>query len=162
MTSTVWTPCGALASTIESIHLIPVQLSLGAVMAHPMHQLFATKSGGAGMNAISSIVLIVPFMQQLMLCCFKCGMLFFPSRSFVATKRTSAVFSRTLCNLTLPLMTAVRALPVSSEATASNRLLRCLGVLVLTPVPQLAWCFGSERVVLAYRSAFTVWAVGAS
>ena len=98
MTSTEWTPCGALASTIRSTQLIPVQLSLGAVVAHPMHQLFAAKSGGAGMNAICSIALIVPFMQQLMLCCFKCGVLFSPSRSFVATSRKSAVFPRTLCN----------------------------------------------------------------
>ena len=115
MTSTEWTPCGALASTIRSTQLIPVQLSLGAVVAHPMHQLFAAKSGGAGMNAICSIALIVPFMQQLMLCCFKCGVLFSPSRSFVATSRKSAVFPRTLCNLTLPLMAAVRALPLSFE-----------------------------------------------
>ena len=141
---------------MESIHLIPVQLSLGAVVAHPMHRLFAAKGGGAGMNAICSIALIVPFMQQLMLCCFKCGVPFVPSRGFVATSRTSAVFPHTLCKLTLPLMAAVRALPVSSEGTASNRLLRCLGVLVLIPVLQLAGCFGSERAVLAYRSAFTV------
>ncbi len=134
MTSAVGTPLRVVACTIRSTHLIQMQLSLGAVVAHPMHQLFAAKGGAVGMNAICSIALIVPFMQQLMLCCFKCGVLFFPSRSFVATTRTSAIVLHTLCNLTLPLMAADRALPLSSEVTAGDCLLRCLGILVLIPI----------------------------
>ncbi len=161
-TSTIWTPLQASASTITSTHLIQVQLFLGAVVADPMHQLLAAKGGGVGMNAICSIALMVPLTQQLMTCYFKCGLLCFPSTSFISTTRTSAVVLHTLCNLTLPLMAADGALPLSSEGTASNRLLRCLGVLVLIPVLDLFWCFGSKRVVLACLSAFTIWASATS
>ena len=120
MTSAVWTPFRVVASTVISTHLIPVQLSLGTLQTFPMHQLAAAKSGAVGMNAICTIALIVPFTQQLMTCCFKCGLLCFSSRNFVATKRTSAVVLHTVCNLSLPLMAADRALPVSSAITASS------------------------------------------
>ncbi len=161
MTSAVWTPLKVLAGTITSTHLIQVQLSLGAVEADPMHQFFAAKGGGVGLNAICSIALIVPFTQQLMLCCFKCGVLFFPFKSFVPATRTSAVVMHTLSDLSLPLMAADRALPVSSESTASKCLVRCLGILVLIPVLDLSRCLGSKRVVLADFPPFTIWTFGA-
>ena len=162
MTSAVRTPFGVVASTIICTHLIPVQLSLWTLLTIPMHKLVAAKGGVVGINASCSIALIVPFTQQLMTCCFKCGLLSFPSRSFVATKRTSAVILHTSCNLTLPLMAADRALPVSSETTASKRLIRRLGIFVLIPVSCLSWCLDSKRVVLADFLPFTTWAFTAS
>ncbi len=127
-----------------------------------MHEFVAAKGGVVGMNAICSIVLIVPFTQQLMLCCFKSGLLCFPSKSLIIAKRTSAVVLHTVCNLSLPLVAADWALPLSHEVTPRKHLLRCLGVFSLIPVLELAWSFGSERVVLAYLSAFTKWAFAAS
>jgi len=103
-------------------------------MANPMHQLSAAKGGVVGMNAICGIALIVPFTQQLMLGCFKRWLLCFPSKSFVIATRTSAVILHTVCNWSLPLMAADRALPLSSEVTASKCLLRCLGIFALIPV----------------------------
>jgi hypothetical protein len=85
-----------------------------------------------------------------------------PSKSFATTARTTAVILRTVRNLTLPLMAADRALPVSSETTASKCLIRRLGIFVLIPVSCLSWCLGSESVVLADFSPFTIWAFTAS
>ena len=161
MTRTVWTPLQVCASTIRSTHLILVQLSLGAVVAHPMHQLLTAEGSSVGMNAICIIALIVPFKQQLMLCCFKCGVCVFPSDSFALAARTSPVVNHTLCNLSLPLMAADRALPLSPEVTACKHLLRCLGILVLIPELDLSRCFGSKRAVLAQSPPFTVWASAA-
>ena len=146
---------------MNSTHLIQVQLPLGAAVADPMHKLAAAKSGVVGMNAVCSIALNVPFMQQLMLRCFKCGLLHFPPTSFVDAKRTSSVSLHTLCNWSLPLMTADGALPLSPEVAASKRLLRCLVILVLVPILDLTRCFGSKRAVFAHFPPFTVWAFAA-
>ncbi len=144
-------------------HLILVQLSLGAVITHPMHQLSAAKGGVVGMNAICSIALIVPFMQQLMmLCCFKCWLRCCPSKRFATATRTSAVDLHTARDLSLPLVAAFWALPLNSDLSASKRLLRCLGVLVMIPISCLSRCLGSKRAVLTYCPSYTIWAFAAS
>ena len=164
MTSTIWTPLKSCASTITSTHLIPVQLSLRTLLAIPMHEFVAAKGVVVGMNAICSTALIVPLTQQVtdrQLRCFKRGLLCFLSKSLLNAKRTSAVVLHTVRDLSLSPVAAGWALPLSPEVTASKHLLRCLGVFFLIPVLELAWSFGSERVVLAYLSAFTKWAFGA-
>ena len=143
--------------------MIPVQLSLGALGADPMHQLSAAKGGVLGMNAVLGVALIVPFQQQWVLCCFKRRLFVTVSNriNFTAS-RTTTVIAHALRNLTLPLVAAYWTLPLSPEVTASKRLLRCFGVLVLIPVIDLSQCLSSQRAVLAYLSAFTIWAFGAS
>ena len=84
-----------------------------------------------------------------------------PSK-FTSATRTSAVLLHTFGNMSLPLMTAGGALPLSPEVAASKRLLRCLGILILVPVLHLARCFGSKRAVLTYCCPSTIWASGAS
>jgi len=130
--------------------LIPVQLSLGALGADPMHQLSAAKGGVLGMNAVLGVALIVPFQQQWVLRCFKRRLFVTVSNriNFTAS-RTTTVIPHTWCNLSLPLMAASWALPLGAEVTASKRLLRCLGILVRVPVSCLSGCLGSKRVVLA-------------
>ena len=137
-------------------------MSLGTLLAHPMHKLAAAKSGVVRMNAIYSIALRVPFMQQLMLCCFKCGVLCSHFTSFIPTTRTSAVIQRTVCNYSLPLMAADWAPPLSSGAAASKRLLRCFGVLIIVSILHLTRCLGSKRAVLTNCFPCTVWAFAAS
>ena len=144
-----------------STHLIPVQVCFWTFLAHPMHKLPAAKGGHVGINTICSIALQVPFMQQLMLRCFKRGLLFSPCKSFVPATRTSAVVMHTLPDLSLPLMAADWALPFSPETTAGKHLLWCLGILVLVPILDLSRSLGSKRVVLAHFPPFTVWAFGA-
>ena len=68
---TVWTTWSWFSGTLSSIHLIPVQLSLGALVADPMHQLSAAKGDVLGMNVVLGVALIVPFYQQGVLHCFK-------------------------------------------------------------------------------------------
>ena len=109
------------------------------------------------MNAICSIALIVPLKQQLMLRCLKRRLLC-SCYKFATATRTSAVFPYTVCNWSLPLMAACWALPLSPEVTARNRLLRCLGVLVMIPVFELTRCLGSKRVVLSHCLSCTIWA----
>jgi len=143
--------------------LIPMHLSLGALGADPMHQLSAAKGGVLGMNVVLAVVLIVPFQQQWVLRCFKCWLCKpVANRINFTALRTTMVTPRALRNLTLPLVAAYWTLPLSPEVTASKRLLRCFGVLVLIPVLDLSRCLSSERAVLAYLSAFTIWAFGAS
>jgi len=90
------------------------------------------------------------------------GCFVFRSKSLFNAKRTSAVVLHTVRDLSLSPVAAGWALPLSPEVTARKHLLRCLGVFSLIPVLELAWSFGSERVVLAYLSAFTKWAFAAS
>ncbi len=144
-------------------HLIPVHLSLGALVADPMHQLFAAKSGVLWMNAVLEVALSVPFKQQRVLRCFKRWLTVFVSnRTNSIASRTTTVIAHALRNLTLPLVAAYWTRPLSPEVTASKRLLRCFSVLVLIPVLDLSRCLSSQRAVLAYLSAFTIWAFGAS
>ena len=42
-------------------HLVQVQLPIGALVADPMHQLSAAKSGVLWMNAVLEVALTVPF-----------------------------------------------------------------------------------------------------
>ena len=136
-----------------------MQLSLRAVVADPVHQLSAAKGGVMGMNAICRIALIVPFEQQRVLHCFKCWLLVFVSNTRCsAASRTSTVILHTFANYSLPLMAADWTLPLSPEDTASKRLLRCLGVLVMVPELQLARCLGSKRAVLTHSPPCTIWA----
>jgi len=130
-------------STITRSHLVLVQLSLWALLANPMHKFVAAKSGAAGMNAILEVALIVPLKQQWVLRCFK-RWLFVSANALRAT----TIILHTLCNLALPLVVACWALSLGPEVTASKRLLRCLGILVMVPVSCLSWCLGSKRVVL--------------
>ena len=109
------------------------------------------------MPTLGTIALIVPFKQQLMLRFFKCWLDCSPSKFATAT-RTSAVLLHTARDLSLPLVTACWALPLSPEVTASKRLLRCLGILALIPVFELIWCLGSKRVVLTHCLSCTIWA----
>ncbi len=161
LASTIWATCSLPIGTIIRGHLVKVQLSLGAVVADPMHQLFAAKGGGAGVNAIYNIALIVPFKQQLMLRFFKRWLDCSPSKFTTAT-RTSAVLLHTARDLSLPLVAACWALPLCPELSASQRLFRCLGILVKVPVLCLSWCLGSNRVVLTDSFPLAVWAFGAS
>ncbi len=140
-----------------------MQLSLRAVVADPVHQLSAAKGGVMGMNAICSIALIVPIEQQGVLHCFESWLTVCISNTgYSAASRTTVVISHTCGNFSLPLMAADRALPLSPEDTASKRLLRCLGVLVMVPVFELARCLGSKRAVLTYCPSCTIWAAVAS
>jgi len=132
-------------------------------VADPVHQLSAAKGGVMGMNAICSIALIVPIKQQGVLHCFKSWLFVCISNTrYSAASRTTMVISRTCGNFSLPLMAADRALPLSPEDTASKRLPRCLGILVLVPELQLAWCLGSKRAVLTHSPPCTIWAGVAS
>ena len=149
LASTIRATCSLPIGTIIGGHLVKMQLSRRAPVADPMHQLSAAKSGVLWVNAICSIALIVPFKQQLMLRCFKCWLLGSPS-NFATATRTSAVFLHTLCNLSLPLVVACWAFPRSAEVSASKRLLRCLGILVMVPISGLPWCLGSKRIVLTH------------
>ncbi len=159
LASTVWTPCRVSASTINGRHLVPVQLSLRAFLTHPMHTLMAAKGGAVRMKSICSIALIVPLKQQRVFCCCKRWLLCFNCLSFTTAGATTAAFY-TDSNLSLPLMTADSALPLSPKTAASKCLLWCIGVFLLVPILDLSWCLGSERVVLAYCSPFTIWAFG--
>jgi len=120
-----------------------VHLSLGALVADPVHQLLAAKSGVLWMDAVLEVALSVPFKQQWVLRCFK-RWLFVSANALRAT----TIILHTLCNLALPLVVACWALSLGPEVTASKRLLRCLGILVMVPVSCLSWCLGSKRVVL--------------
>jgi len=159
--STVWTPCRSSASTLTGRHLVPVQLSLRAFMTHPMHTLMTAKGGAVRMKSICSIALIVPLKQQCVLRCFKSWLLCLDCLSFTTAGATTVVFY-TCSNFSLPLMAADLALPFSPKMAASKRLLWCVGVFLLVPIFDLSWCLGSKRVVLAYRSPFTIWAFGSS
>ena len=112
-----------------------VQLSLRALVADPMHQLFDAKGGVMRIQAVLRLVFIVPFTQQLVFCCFVCWLGSLLSKRFVNATRTSAVIPHTLCNFSLPLM---------------------------IPVSCLSRCFGSKRAVLTYCFPLTVWAFPAS
>ena len=145
--STIWASAANALSTISNTHLIPVQSSLWAFLAHPMHQLAAAKRGVMRMDPIRWVALKVPFKQQWVLRCLKHWLPWVLSTSFAA-KRTAAVFLHTLCNLTLPLVAAGWALPLSPDVTARKHLLRCLGVLVMVRIFCLPRCFSSKRVML--------------
>jgi len=126
-----------------------VQLSLWALLANPMHKFVAAKSGAAGMNAILEVALIVPLKQQWVLRCFKRWLFVSASNITISNAlRATTIILHTLCNLALPLVVACWALSLGPEVTASKRLLRCLGILVMVPVSCLSWCLGSKRVVL--------------
>ena len=116
-------------------------------MADPMHPLLAAKGGVMRVDAILRVVLIVPLMQLLVLHCCKCWPCCTPCLSF-ATMGTAAVIFCLSFYWSLPLKAACWALPLSPKFTAHQRLLRCLGVLVMVPILCLSWCFGSKRVVL--------------
>ncbi len=156
---TIWTPCGSIASTTIRTRLVPVQLSLRAFLTHPMHTLLAAKGGAVRVNAIQGIALIVPLKQQCVLRCFKRWLLCLDCLTFTTAGATTVVFY-TCSNLGLPLIAADLALPFSPKTAASKRLLWCVGVFFLVPIFDLPWCLGSERVVLAYRSPFTIRAFG--
>ncbi len=160
---TIWAPRTLSVGTVSGRFLVQMQLSLRAVVADPVHQLSAAKGGVMGMNAICSIALMVPMKQQGVLHCFESWLFVFVSdRKYSAASRTTTVILHTFGNMSLPLMTADGALPLSPEVAASKRLLRCLVILVLVPVLHLARCFGSKRAVLTYCSPSTIWAFGAS
>ncbi len=158
LASTIWTPT---ASTIIGMHLVPVQLSHRAFLTHPMHTLLAAKGGAVRVNAICSIALVVPLQQQRVFCCCKRWLLCFNCLSSTTAGATTAVFC-TRSNFSLPLMAADLALPFSPKTAASKCLLWCVGIFLLVPIFELSWCLGSERVVLAYRSPFTIWAFDSS
>ncbi len=136
-----------------------MQSSRRAFLTYPMHTLMAPKGGAVGMNAIPSIALIVPLKQQRMMYCFKCGLLCFDCLSSTTARATTVLFY-TCSNLSLPLMAADLTLPFSPKTAASKCLLWCVAVFLLVPISELSWCLGSESVVLAQRSPFTVWAFG--
>ena len=162
-TSTVWTACTSFAGTSLRHHLVQMHLSLGALVADPMHQLLAAKSGVLWMNAVLEVALSVPFKQQWVLRCFQRWLCVRASnRTSPSTSRAITVISHTLRNLTLPVVAACWALPLSPETTTSKDLFWCLGILVMIPVLCLSWCLSSKRAVLAHPSAFAIWAVGAS
>ena len=156
LASTIWATCSLPIGTVIRGHLVKVQLSLRAVVADPVHQLSAAKGGGAGVNVIYSIALIVPFKQQLVLRFFKRWLDCSPSKFTTAT-RTSAVLLHTPRDLSLPLVAAFWALPLSPELSASKHLLRCLGVLVTVPVLQLAWCFADIQSSLYNTGRSRLW-----
>ncbi len=163
LASTVWTACTSFAGTSLRHHLVQVHLSLGALVADPVHQLLAAKSGVLWMDAVLEVALSVPFKQQWVLRCFKRWLFVHVSnRSSLFASRATTVISHTLRNLTLPLVAACWALPLCPEATTSKHLLWCLGILVMIPISCLSRCLSSERAVLAHLSAFTIWAFGAS
>ena len=120
-------------------------------MADPMHQLLAAKGGVMGMDAVLSVVLVIPFKQQRVLRCCK-RWLFVPvsNRTDSVATRTSTVVTHAGCDLSLPLVAAGRAFPLSPQVSASKRLLRCLGVFVMIPVSCLSRCLGSKRAVLTH------------
>ncbi len=160
---TMWAPRTLFVGTTIGGHLVKVQLSFRALVADPMHQLSAAKGDVIRVNAFFWVALIVPFEQQRVLHCFKCWLLVFVSNTRCsAASRTSTVILHTFANYSLPLMAADWTLPLSSEATASQRLFRCLGILVKVPVLCLSWCLGSNRVVLTDSFPLAVWAFGAS
>ncbi len=163
LASTVWTACTSFACTTFRHHLVQVQLSLGAIAADPMHQLFAAKSSSLGINAAFRVALSVPLQQQWVLRCLKCWLCKpISSRVTSTALRTTGIIQHTRCNLSLPLMAACGALPLSPVITASKRLLRCLGILVTIPVLCLPRCLSSKRVVLTHCFPLTIWAFGAS
>jgi len=130
--------------------------------ADPVHKLFAAKGGGLWMNAFLDVALSVPVKQQRVLRCFKGWLcVTISNRTNSVASRTAIVMSHTLRNISLPLKAACGALPLSPEVTASKRLLRYFGILVLIPILELARRLSSKRVVLAHLSAFTIWAFGA-
>jgi len=140
-----------------------VQLSLGALVADPMHQLSAAKGDVLGMNVVLGVALIVPFHQRWELHCFKRRVCTHVSTGInSAALRTTTIVPHTLCNLALPLMAANWTLPLSAETTASKSLLRCLGIFPLIQVSCLSRCLGGQRAVPTQYFPLTKWAFGAS
>ena len=125
-----------------------------------MYKLRALKCCVVRIYAILSIALMVPLTQQSVFHSLKCRVLGFLFIAAAATRASTIVHSPH-CYLSLPLMSAVWTLPVSSGVAASKCLLRCLGILAVIPISCLLGCFGGKRIVLAHLSALTVWAVSA-
>ncbi len=148
LASTIWTPCRVITSTIIRTRLVLVQSSRRASLTHPMHRLMAAKGGAVRVHAIHSIALIVPLKQQLMMCCFKCRLLYFDCLGFTTAGATTVPLY-TYSDSSLPLMAADWALPFSPKSAASKRLLWCVDVFCLVPIFDLSRCLGSKRVVLA-------------
>ncbi len=147
LASTIWATCSLPIGAMIGRHLVQVQLSLRTLVADPMHPLLAAKGGIMRVDAILRVLLIVPLMQQWMLHCCKCWPRCTPSLSF-ATTGTAAVIFCSILHWSLPFKAACWALPLSLKFTAHQRLLRCLGILVMVPILCLSWCFGCQRVVL--------------
>jgi hypothetical protein len=156
------------ASTIQATCFLPIGAAFPEgtcgrpKLGLPMHQLFDAKGGVMRIQAVLRLVFIVPFTQQLVFCCFVCWLGSLLSKSFVNATRTSAVILHILCNFSLPLIAADRALPLSPVATVRKHLLRCLDISVMIPVSCLSRCFGSKRAVLTCCFPLTVWAFPAS
>lgn len=158
---TTWATCSLPIGTIIGRHLVKVQLSLRALVANPMHHLLTAKGDVAWIHAILGVALKVPPQATKGVALHKRWLCVVVPPIFIAS-RTTRVMYDTLYNRSLPLVTACWALPLGSITTASKHLLGFPGILVMVPVLQLSWCFGRERVVLAYFSSSTTRAVTAS
>ncbi len=125
-----------------------MQLSLGALVADPMHQLSAAKGDVLGMNVVLGVALIVPFHQQWVLHCFK---------------RRVCTHVSTGINASKSLLRCLGIFPLIQVSCLS----RCLGGQRAVPTqcfPLTKWAFGASCAVIHSRlpnMRVSCWTVGA-